>query len=66
VRLGGPNGTVAARCTVPNTGGWQTWTTVSCPVSGATGTQDLYLRFTGGSGYLVNVNWWQFTPGASD
>ncbi len=30
------------------------------PVSGATGTQDLYLRFTGGSGSLFNVNWWQF------
>ncbi|TQS23422.1 lectin, partial [Microbispora sp. KK1-11] len=39
----------------------QTWTTVSCPVTGATGTHDLYLRFTGGSGYLFNLNWWQFT-----
>jgi hypothetical protein len=48
-------------CDVPGTGGWQTWTTVSCPVTGATGTHDLYLRFTGGSGYLFNVNWWQFT-----
>jgi arabinoxylan arabinofuranohydrolase len=61
VRLGGTSGTVVGRCTVPGTGGWQTWTTVSCSVSGATGTQDLYLRFTGGSGYLFNVNWWQFT-----
>jgi hypothetical protein len=33
---------------------------VTCPVNGATGTQDLYLRFSGGSGHLVNVNWWQF------
>ncbi|WP_285786412.1 cellulose binding domain-containing protein, partial [Microbispora sp. NBRC 16548] len=41
--------------------GWQTWTTVSCPVTGATGTHDLYLKFTGGSGYLFNLNWWQFT-----
>ena len=48
-------------CTITNTGGWQTWTTVSCPVSGATGIHDLYLKFTGGSGYLFNVNWWQFT-----
>ncbi len=48
---------------MPGTGGWQTWTTVTCPVSGATGTHDLYLRFTGGSGYLFNVNWWQFTGG---
>ena len=50
-------------CTVPNTtGGWQIWTTVSCPVSGATGQHDLYLKFTGGDGYLFNINWWQFTP----
>ncbi|MFT7866605.1 MULTISPECIES: glycoside hydrolase family 43 protein [Amycolatopsis] len=60
VRLGSATGTVVGRCTVPATGGWQTWTSVSCPVSGVTGTQDLVLRFTGGSGYLFNVNWWQF------
>ncbi len=61
VRLGSATGTVVGRCTVAGTGGWQTWTSVSCPVSGATGTQDLVLRFTGGSGYLFNVNWWQFS-----
>jgi arabinoxylan arabinofuranohydrolase len=60
VRLGSATGTVAGTCTVPATGGWQTWTTVSCPVSGATGNRDLYLRFTGGSGYLFNVDWWRF------
>jgi hypothetical protein len=60
VRSGGPTGALAGRCSVPNTGGWQTWTTVTCPVSGLTGTRDLYLRFSGGSGYLLNVNWWQF------
>jgi arabinoxylan arabinofuranohydrolase len=59
LRLGSPTGTLAGTCTVPGTGGWQSWSTVSCPVSGLTGTQDLYLRFTGGSGYLFNVNWWQ-------
>jgi arabinoxylan arabinofuranohydrolase len=60
LRLGSATGTVVGRCTVAGTGGWQTWTSVSCPVTGATGTQDLVLRFTGGSGYLFNVNWWQF------
>ncbi|MEU4218966.1 glycoside hydrolase family 43 protein [Actinoplanes sp. NPDC026623] len=60
LRLDGTNGALAGTCTVPGTGGWQTWTTISCPVSGATGTRDLYLRFTGGSGYLFNLNWWQF------
>ncbi|MFC5944017.1 RICIN domain-containing protein, partial [Micromonospora harpali] len=63
VRLGSPTGTRVGACTVPVTGGWQTWQTVSCPVTGATGTQDLYLRFTGGSGNLFNLNWWQFTAG---
>ncbi len=61
LRLGSTSGTVVGRCTVPGTGGWQSWTSVSCSVSGASGTQDLFLRFTGGSGYLFNVNWWQFT-----
>jgi cellulase/cellobiase CelA1 len=62
VRLDSVTGTLAGTCTVGGTGGWQTWTSVTCPISAATGTHDLYLRFTGGSGYLMNVNWWQFTP----
>jgi hypothetical protein len=35
-------------------------------VNGATGTHDLYFKYTGGSGYLFNVNWWQFTGGTGD
>lgn len=49
-------------CEVSNTGGWQAWVTQSCPVSGATGTHDLYLKFIGTEFYLFNVNWWQFRP----
>lgn len=64
LRLDGPTGTVVGSCNVPVTGGWQTWTSVSCPVNGATGTHDLYLKFTGGGGYLFNVNWWQFNAAA--
>ncbi|GGQ10439.1 family 43 glycosylhydrolase [Streptosporangium pseudovulgare] len=63
LRLDGVNGTLAGTCTVPGTGGWQSWTTVSCGVNGATGTHDLYFRYTGGSGYLFNVDWWQFGAG---
>jgi arabinoxylan arabinofuranohydrolase len=61
-RLDSATGTRVAACAVLGTGGWQTWRTVSCPVSGAAGTHDLYLRFTGGSGYLFNLDWWQFSP----
>ncbi len=60
LRLDSSTGTLVGTCPVPGTGGWQAWTTRSCPVSGASGVHDLYLRFTGGSGYLFNVNWWQF------
>jgi hypothetical protein len=61
LHLDSPTGTLVGTCTVPGTGGWQSWVSVSCPVSGASGTHDLYLRFAGGTGFLLNVNWWQFT-----
>jgi arabinoxylan arabinofuranohydrolase len=61
VRLGSTSGTLIGTCNVAATGGWQTWTTVSCPISGATGTQDLFFRFTGsGTNTLFNINWWKF------
>ncbi|GLI78188.1 hypothetical protein PoHVEF18_006495 [Penicillium ochrochloron] len=64
MHLGSTDGTLLGACTIPSTGGWQTWTTVSCPVSGAKGIQDLYFVYTGaGSGDLFNVNWWRFSKG---
>ncbi|WP_438021540.1 glycoside hydrolase family 43 protein [Sorangium sp. So ce315] len=62
LRLGSPTGTLVGTCTVQGTGGAQTWVTTSCPVDGATGVHDLYLKFTGGNGPLFNFNWWRFTP----
>ncbi|MFF2093011.1 carbohydrate-binding protein [Paenibacillus sp. NPDC058174] len=63
VRLGSLTGTLAATCTVPGTGGWQNWTTVTCSVSGnPTGVQTLFLKFTGGAGNLFNINWFRFNP----
>ena len=60
IRLDSTNGTLVGTCVVAGTGGWQTWVTQTCSVSGATGIHNLYLKFTGGSGYLFNVNWWKF------
>jgi len=65
LRLGSPTGTLIGTCAVPNTGGAQTWAMTTCPVSGATGVKDLYLRFTGTSSPLFNVDYWQFTGGGS-
>ena len=58
---GSPTGPMIAQLTIPNTGGWQAWTTISTPVSGASGVEDLYLVFgNGASGGLGNLNWFQF------
>ena len=60
VRLDSPAGPLVGTCAVTGTGGGQAWTTRSCPVHGATGTHDLYLRFTGAGGDLFHFDWWQF------
>jgi arabinoxylan arabinofuranohydrolase len=66
IRLGSTSGTLVGTCNVAGTGGWQTYTTVTCAVSGATGTQDVFFRFTGsGSDSLFNFNWWQFSTDGS-
>lgn len=61
IRLDGINGTLIGTCPVKATGGWQTWEDVTCNVSGVSGKHDLYLKFTGGSGYLFNLNWLKFS-----
>jgi arabinoxylan arabinofuranohydrolase len=60
LRLGSLDGKLIGTCKVGNTGGLQTWKEVSCKVTGATGVQDLYLKFTGGEGALFNVDSWKF------
>jgi arabinoxylan arabinofuranohydrolase len=69
LRLDSPGGPLIGACTVPDTGGAQSWALTTCPVSGATGIHDLYLQFIGDSPLLFNVDYWQFTPsgaGAGD
>ncbi|HEX9046713.1 MAG TPA: carbohydrate-binding protein, partial [Verrucomicrobiae bacterium] len=60
LHLDSTNGTLLGTCAVPGTGGWQTWVTQTNSVTGAAGIHNLYLVFTGGGGYLFNINWWQF------
>ena len=61
LRLDSATGTLIGTCPVSGTGDWQTWATATCSVSGVSGTHDLYLKFTGGSSYLFNLNWWKFS-----
>ena len=61
VRLDKKDGILAGSYNVSGTDGWQNWETVECEVvSGAQNVHDIYFVFTGGSGYLLNFEWWQF------
>jgi hypothetical protein len=47
--------------TVPDTGGWYTWESVTVPISAAAGVHDLYFVFKGSpAGQLFNFDHWRF------
>ena len=55
--LDSPTGTLVATVTVGNTGGWQSWQTISAPVSGALGVHQLFVVFKNAAS---NLNWFNF------
>lgn len=62
LHLDSASGTLIGTCSAPNTGGWQSWVTVTCPVADAVGVHDLFLVFRGeGTDTLFNFDWWQFS-----
>lgn len=61
LRLDSPAGTLIGTCPVGASGAAGSWSTVTCPVSGATAVHDLYLVFTGTGANLLDANWWRFT-----
>ncbi|BAV08943.1 Por secretion system C-terminal sorting domain-containing protein [Filimonas lacunae] len=64
-RLDAAGGPQIGAINVTSSGGWQTWTTMTASVSGASGVHDLYLSFSGGTGYLLNLNHFVFTGGSA-
>ena len=60
IRLDRKDGKLVGTCEIAKTGGWKDWKTVECDVSGAESVHDIFFVFTGGSGYLFNLKWWQF------
>jgi fibronectin type 3 domain-containing protein len=58
-------GSTVGSVAVTNTGGTQSWTTVSTTATFSTaGTQTLRLNFVGGTGYLYNINWFKIIGNA--
>ncbi len=63
IRLGSSTGTLIGTVAVPNTGGRQTWQTVTTSVTKTTGIQNVYFIFKGGSADLFNIDYWTFSAG---
>lgn len=62
VHLDKYDGPLACTLTVPHTGDWQKWKNVSAPLTDITGEHSIFLRFHGGSGYIINVERLQLNP----
>ncbi|MEO0796831.1 MAG: carbohydrate-binding protein [Verrucomicrobiota bacterium] len=61
IRTGSPTGTILGSVSTGNTGGWNTFLPASTNSLGSVSTvTDLYLVFTGGSGFLLDVDSFQF------
>lgn len=61
LHLDSKDGKVIGTCSVPITGDWETWKTISCSISNAESTHDLFFVFTGDkTQYLFNFDWWEF------
>jgi hypothetical protein len=60
LRLDSETGPLIATLKVKPTGALDKWETQSCRVRGAKGVHDLYLKFNGGGGPLLNFDWWKF------
>ena len=55
------SGTTVGICPVPPTGGWQAWKNDTCAVANCSGTRALYVVCKGDTGYLFNIQSFQFT-----
>ncbi len=65
IRQGSTSGTLLGSIPVTNTGSWTNFNTVTANISGASGTQDIYLVFTGDDDYLLDIDSFQFTKSAT-
>jgi arabinoxylan arabinofuranohydrolase len=60
IRTGSSTGTLIGTLTIPNTGGYQTWKTITTTISLTKGVQNLFFVFKGTGGGLFNFDHWKF------
>lgn len=61
VRLDAVDGELLTTIPVTNTGAWQTWVTEQQNIELVDGVHNLYVVFTGGTGGILNANWFSFS-----
>lgn len=61
VRLDSATGTQIGTIEVSSTGNWNRWETEQASVTSLSGNKDIYFVFTGGDGYLFNLDWLIFS-----
>lgn len=61
VRQGSVTGNLLGTIEIENTGSWTTWGEFSTEIDSISGVQDIYLVFTNGTNYLLDINWLKFS-----
>ena len=64
-RKGSENGNLLAEVDIPNTGGWGNMQEFTVNITGTSTNSDLYVVFTGGSGYLLDIDSFVFNSSSS-
>lgn len=65
LRIDSVAGTLVGTATIPSTGGWQTYATVSTPASQISGVHALFIVFKTSNQFAGNLNWFRFKPATS-
>ena len=62
IREDSENGTLLGSCTVPSTGNWENYQTISCKLNNTArpANTNLYIVFKGGKGELMRLDWFNF------
>ena len=60
IRKDGPAGTLLGSCSVPNTGSWTNYQTVSCVLTNDAGTNNICLVFKGPVSEFMRLEWINF------
>ena len=64
VRENTADGRLLGTCAIPNTGGWNSYQTLSCTLKNEAGTKSLCLVFKGEAGELLRLDWLHFPKNA--